>query len=87
MFDYEIFRNQRVILVLFTSVALVLLTSLFYIDMWKPRKLKEETPDEPDTRYLSTWEGIPWSVKVITVVLILAMGLYTIDLFIHPQNW
>ncbi len=87
MFDYEILRNRQVILVLCSGIALVLFTCLFYIDIWKPRKLKDDKPDESDTRYLSTWEGIPWTIKVISAVISLAMVLYTIDLFIHPVNW
>lgn len=87
MFDYEILRNQRAILVLFSGVAIVIFVIIIYIDLWKPRKMNDNNPDEPATRYLSTWEGIPWSIKVISVVIALAMALYTINLFIHPTNW
>ncbi|HEX2934794.1 MAG TPA: hypothetical protein VHO72_05525 [Bacteroidales bacterium] len=87
MFDYEILRNQRAILVLFSGVAIVLFVIIIYTDLWKPRKMKDNNPQEPDTRYLSTWEGIPWTIKVISVVIALAMALYTIQLFIHPTNW
>jgi heme/copper-type cytochrome/quinol oxidase subunit 2 len=87
MFDYEILRNRWVILVLFIGIALVLWVCLMYIDLWKPRKMKDDSPDEPETGYLGTWEGIPWTIKVISVVIILAMGYYTVELFIHPENW
>jgi heme/copper-type cytochrome/quinol oxidase subunit 2 len=87
MNEYEIFRNREVILVLFGGVALVLYVTLFYIDLWKPRKMKEDVPDETETRYLPVWEGIPWTIKVIVVVIMLAMSGYTIYLFIEPSNW
>lgn len=83
----EVFRNREVIIALFTGIALVLYVVLFYVDLWKPRKMKESEPDEPETRYLSVWEGIPWTIKVIMVVIVLAMIMYTIYLFINPPIW
>lgn len=83
----EVFRNREVIIALFAGIALVLYMALFYIDLWKPRKMKENEPDEPDARYLSVWEGIPWTIKVIVVIIVLAMAMYIIYLFVNPPVW
>jgi heme/copper-type cytochrome/quinol oxidase subunit 2 len=87
MMEHELFYNREVIIVLFAGIALVLLVALFYIDLWKPRKTKEDTPEETEVRYLSVWEGIPWMIKVIMMVIVFAMTSYTVYLFFYPPNW
>lgn len=87
MMKEQVFYNREVLIVLFAGVALILFVVLLYLDIWKPRKMKEDNPEEPESRYLSTWEGIPWSIRVITAAIIFAMSAYTIYLFIHPVNW
>lgn len=84
MDKHELFRNREVIIMLFSGFALVLLVVLFYIDLWKPRKMKG---DEPEINYLSVSEGIPWSVRVIAIVIVMAMTSYIVYLFMYPPNW
>ncbi len=87
MISYEAFREREVIIVLAVGIAIVLYIILFYVDLWKPRKLKEGQPSETETRYLSVWEGIPWTIRVIAVIIVLSMAAYTVYLFTHPMNW
>ena len=87
MMEHELFYNREVVIVLFAGIALVLLVALFYVDLWKPRKMKEDIPEETETRYLSVWEGIPWTIKVIMMVIVFAMTSYTVYLFVNPPNW
>ncbi len=87
MYKLELFRNREAILTLCIALSIALYAGLLYIDLWKPRKETEDAPGQPKTGFLSVLEGIPWSLKVMIVVLILAMGSYVLYLFSHPINW
>jgi heme/copper-type cytochrome/quinol oxidase subunit 2 len=87
MIKEELFHNREVYVMLLAGVALILYMLLIFVDLWKPRKMKENAPEEPESRYLSVWEGIPWSVRVVTAVIVFAMGAYTVYMFVHPVKW
>jgi heme/copper-type cytochrome/quinol oxidase subunit 2 len=87
MFDYELLRNRWVLLILFTGIAFILFVILYFMDLWKPRKMKEDKPDEFDTAYLTTMEGIPSTIKVIIVAITLFMAYYLVTIFLKPQSW
>lgn len=83
----DLLKNQLVIITLFGGTALVLYFMLYYIDLWRPRKKKEQKPDEYETNYLSANEAIPWSIKIIILVVVVFMIYYTIFGINNPQNW
>jgi hypothetical protein len=84
MFRYDVLREQWLIGVLFIGTALVLYVALYYYDLRKPRKLKDGVPV---LHYLSTWEGIPWSIKVTAFIFSISMLIYIVNLFINPRAW
>ncbi len=83
----DLFKNQLVIITLFGGAAVVLYFILYYIDLWRPRKKKEQNPEEYETNYLSANEAIPWSIKIIILVVVVFMIYYTIFGINNPQNW
>lgn len=83
----EILKHQWVIITLFGGVAFVLFFFLYYIDLWKPRKMKESNPEEYETDYLSANEAIPWIIKVLILVVVIFMIIYTIIAIYQPKNW
>jgi len=84
MFRYDTLREQWLIAVLFVGVALVLYLALYFYDLRKPRRMKDGVPE---LHYLSTWEGIPWSIKVTAFLFFLSMTVYIINLFANPRSW
>jgi len=88
MFFFKLISDHWVILTLFSGAFLVLYTSLFYIELWNPRKKKHEGENETyETRYLSTWKGIPWTVKVLVFFLVIYTIVYSLYAIIHPKSW
>ena len=83
----DLLKNQLVIITLFGGTALVLYFMIYYIDLWRPRKKKEEKLDEYETNYLSANEAIPWAIKIIILVVVVFMIYYTIFGINNPQNW
>jgi len=83
----DLLKNQLVIITLFGGTALVLYFIIYYIDLWRPRKKKEQNPEEYETNYLSANEAIPWSIKIIILVVVVFMIYYTIFGINNPQNW
>jgi len=60
---------------------------LYYIDLWKPRKTKEDDPETYATNYMSANQAIPWSIKMIILVVVVFMLLYTLVMIYNPKNW
>lgn len=87
MFRYDTLREQWFIAAMFIGVALVLYFLIFYLDLERPRKRKQDKPEEYETNYLSIMQGIPWSVKITTVVIMIFMFIYLVQHIIHPNSW
>jgi predicted small integral membrane protein len=84
MFRYDTLREEWLIAVLFTGLALILYLILFYIDLGTPRKMRD---GEPERNYLSVWHGIPWSVKVTVTVLLILIFIYLVSNILNPKSW
>ena len=87
MFRYDTLREQWLIITLFFGLAFVLFYIIISNDINRPREKKKDKPDEFRTEYLSVWQGIPWSVKIVVVVLFISMLTYQIVHIIHPNSW
>lgn len=87
MFRYDTLREEWLIAAMLIGLAAVLYFIVFYFDLERPRKRKQENPEEFETNYLSVWQGIPWSVKIAAPVIIIFMVIYIIIHIIHPNSW
>ena len=83
----DLLKHQWIILTLLGGTAAVLYFILYYIDLWRPRKMKESDPEAHDTNYMSANQAIPWSVKMIILVVFVFMLLYTVVMINNPKNW
>ncbi len=86
MFNYDVMRNQWVMLAMFGGVVFVLFVVVTYLDLWQPRKKKKDS-DETETNYLSLSDGIPMSLKGTYIVLTIFTILYIIYRILNPPNW
>lgn len=88
MFGYELLREQWVILVLFIAACLIAFTALIYHELWKPRKKKKVGEEEVyETQYLSTWKGIPTSIKITIFLLLIYLVTYSTYAILNPNSW
>ena len=85
MFRYDTLREQWAIMAIFVGIALVLYFIVYYLDLEKPRKRKPG--GEYETNYLSAWDGIPWSLRITAVIIVISMILYLIQHIINPNSW
>lgn len=85
---FEILRNRRIIIALFVGLALVFYIALFYLDLWQPRKYKEQDGKKKyDTRYLTTLQGLPWSIRITLLLLFVYMVIYSVYGILEPKSW
>jgi heme/copper-type cytochrome/quinol oxidase subunit 2 len=87
MFRYDTLREEWLIAAMFIGLAVVLYFLVFYIDLGRPRKRKQDNPEEYETNYLTAWQGIPWSVKIAAPLIMIFMVIYIIQHIIHPNSW
>jgi len=83
----DLLKHQWIIITLFGGTAAMLYFILYYIDLWKPRKTKEDDPETYATNYMSANQSIPWSIKMIILVVVVFMLLYTLVMIYNPKNW
>ena len=83
----DLLKHQWVIITLFGGAAAALYFILYYIDLWRPRKTRDDDPEAHDTNYMSANQAIPWSIKMIILVVVVFMILYTLVMFNNPKNW
>jgi hypothetical protein len=69
------------------GLALMLLLIVFYIDLETPRRRKKDKPEEYETRYLSVWKSIPWSVKITATAIMIFMLIFLVEHLMHPNSW
>jgi len=86
MFRYELLRNEWVLLILFGGTALVFYVVLYYFDFWQPRP-RDEATGKHKLKFLSAFEGIPWSIKIIIFLIVVIMTTYAIVRIIYPKSW
>ncbi len=87
MFRYDTLREQWLILAFFVGLALILYWIIFYSDLHRLRKMRSEKPDDYDKNYLTVWQGIPWSVKIASVAILIFMGIYLTVHILQPYSW
>jgi len=87
MFNYEILRNRWVIFVLFAGLALVFYVILYLIDYDRPRKRKEDDPEEYDSEYMNANEATPWALKVLVIAIFIFGIIFTLHVIEHPSSW
>jgi hypothetical protein len=83
----ELLKHQWVIMALFGGAASALYIILYYVDFWRPRKVKDDDPETYDENYMSANRAIPWSIKMIILVLVAFMFFYTLVMIYNPKNW
>ncbi len=83
----DLLKHQWIILTLLGGTAAVLYFILYYIDLWKPRKTRESDPETYETNTMSANEAIPWSIKMIILVVVVFMAIYTMVMINNPKNW
>jgi uncharacterized membrane protein len=92
MFRYELLRNQWVMLALLGGIAIIAYIAIYVLDFSKERKQKKNhnkygDQDLYETNYLTTWQGMPWSLKITIFIIVTLMTGYAVVLITNPQSW
>ncbi len=84
MLQYSVQQNEWLILALFGGFALVLLSVLGYMALWRRRRPEEEGATSFG-RWL--WGYLPWVLGVTYLATVVYMVVYVCLRAANPPNW
>jgi uncharacterized BrkB/YihY/UPF0761 family membrane protein len=84
MLQYSVQQNQWLIMALFGGFALVLLSVLGYLALWRPRQ-----PQAEGSASFGRWTRsyLPWVLVVVYVAAAVFMVIYVWMRAASPPNW
>jgi len=87
MFRLEVLQNQWVILALLGGTALVLLTALGYVAVWRTarEKTRAEAAGEPEAP--APPRRVPWVIIALWVATAVYAIFYVILAVLNPPTW